>query len=94
MAENIKVNIVSPSGEVFSGEAISVQVPGSLGQMTILPKHAAILSSLSKGTIRVNTSVVEVENFRKSLELFPTIFGVDQFKLVLSSRRIPLVPPI
>jgi len=63
MAENIKVNIVSPSGEVFSGEAISVQVPGSLGQMTILPKHAAILSSLSKGTIRVNTSESDNTDF-------------------------------
>lgn len=63
MAENIKVNIVSPSGEVFSGEAISVQVPGSLGQMTILPKHAAILSSLSNGTIRVNTSESENTDF-------------------------------
>jgi F-type H+-transporting ATPase subunit epsilon len=63
MAENIKVNIVSPSGEVFSGEAISVQVPGSSGQMTILPKHAAILSSLSKGTIRVNTSESDNTDF-------------------------------
>ena len=45
MANSINVNIVSPGGEIFSGEADSVLVPGSLGQMTILPKHAAILSS-------------------------------------------------
>ena len=79
MADNIKVNIVSPSGEVFSGEAVSVQVPGSLGQMTILPKHAAILSSLSKGTITVNTTqgkntdfVIEsgfIENINDSLTI-------------------------
>ena len=55
MANSINVNIVSPGGEIFSGEADSVLVPGSLGQMTILPKHAAILSSLTKGTITVNT---------------------------------------
>ena len=55
MPDNINVNIVSPNGEIFSGEANSVLIPGSLGQMTILPKHAAILSSLSKGTIIVNT---------------------------------------
>ena len=47
MANSLNVNIVSPSGEIFSGEADSVLVPGSLGQMTILPKHAAILSSLT-----------------------------------------------
>ncbi len=63
MPDNINVNIVSPNGEIFSGEANSVLIPGSLGQMTILPKHAAILSSLSKGTIIVNTIDGESSNF-------------------------------
>jgi len=63
MAENINVNIVSPEGEIFSGEANSVLVPGSLGQMTILPSHAAILSSLSKGTITVKTTDGKNTNF-------------------------------
>ena len=63
MANIIKVNIVSPNGEVFSGDASSVLVPGSLGQMTILPKHAAILSSLSKGTITVNSEDGENTDF-------------------------------
>ena len=63
MGNSINVNIVSPSGEIFSGEADSVLVPGSLGQMTILPKHAAILSSLNKGTITVNTSDEKNTNF-------------------------------
>mgnify|MGYP001601586197 CR=1 FL=1 len=63
MPDNINVNIVSPNGEIFSGEANSVLIPGSLGQMTILPKHAAILSSLSKGTIIVNTIDRKSTNF-------------------------------
>jgi len=63
MADNINVKIVSPGGEIFSGDANSVLVPGSLGQMTILPKHAAILSSLSKGTITVNTTDGKNTNF-------------------------------
>lgn len=54
MTNNLTVNIVSPSGEIFSGEAKNVIAPGSLGQMTILPKHASLLSSLSKGKIIVN----------------------------------------
>jgi len=63
MPDNINVKIVSPGGEIFSGDANSVLVPGSLGQMTILPKHAAILSSLSKGTITVNTTDGKNTNF-------------------------------
>ena len=53
MTDTINVNIVSPSGEIFSGEADRVTVPGSLGQMTILPKHAASLASLINGKISV-----------------------------------------
>ena len=63
MANYLNVNIVSPSGEVFSGEAKSVQVPGSLGQMTILPSHAAILSTLNKGKISVTSEIDKVTDF-------------------------------
>ena len=63
MANNLNVNIVSPSGEVFSGEAKSVQLPGSLGQMTILPNHAAILSTLNKGKISVTNEIDKVTDF-------------------------------
>ena len=63
VANNLNVNIVSPSGEVFSGEAKSVQVPGSLGQMTILPSHAAILSTLNKGKISVTSEIDKVTDF-------------------------------
>ena len=63
MANNLNVNIASPSGEVFSGEAKSVQLPGSLGQMTILPNHAAILSTLNKGKISVTNEIDKVTDF-------------------------------
>tara|TARA_B110000438_G_scaffold85430_1_gene84903 strand:- start:3100 stop:3360 length:261 start_codon:yes stop_codon:yes gene_type:complete len=63
MANNLNVNIVSPSGEILSGEAKSVIAPGSLGQMTILPKHASLLSSLLKGKIIVNLENSEVSEF-------------------------------
>jgi|TARA_B110000263_G_scaffold249331_1_gene266608 F-type H+-transporting ATPase subunit epsilon len=63
MANNLNVNIVSPLGEILSGEAKSVIAPGSLGQMTILPKHASLLSSLSKGKIIVNLENEESSEF-------------------------------
>ena len=88
MANSINVNIVSPSGEIFSGEADSVLVPGSLGQMTILPKHAAILSSLTKATITVNTKdgkntdfVIDsgfIENINDSLTIIIENLSEDQ----------------
>ncbi len=45
--------IVSQDRLVFEGEADIVQVPGSLGEMGILPGHAPLLSTLELGVIRV-----------------------------------------
>ena len=42
MANDLLVNIVSPSGSIFSGNASAVIAPGSIGEMTLLPKHAPL----------------------------------------------------
>jgi F-type H+-transporting ATPase subunit epsilon len=48
--------ILTPEKEVFNGAINSVKVPGILGQFEILNGHAAIVSSLSEGDIRVITA--------------------------------------
>jgi F-type H+-transporting ATPase subunit epsilon len=45
--------ILSPEKEIFSGAVKSVKVPGSAGQFEMLENHAPIVSSLSKGEVRV-----------------------------------------
>lgn len=45
--------ILSPEKEIFSGEVRSVKVPGSGGQFEMLKNHAAIVSSLEAGEVRV-----------------------------------------
>ena len=47
------LQIISPSKIVFEGEVLSVKVPGEEGEFEMLNKHAAIVSSLNKGTIRI-----------------------------------------
>lgn len=49
----IKVTIISPEAEIFSGEALAVFLPGTLGEFEVLPDHAPIISSLSGGEIRL-----------------------------------------
>jgi len=54
MADNLlKVDIITPQSVVFSGEAISVNVPGSLSPFEVLINHAAIVSSLESGVIKI-----------------------------------------
>ncbi len=47
------LEIITPDKKVFEGEVNLVQVPGSKGSFTILKNHAPIISTLEKGTIKV-----------------------------------------
>ena len=74
MPNDLLVNIVSTSGSIFSGNASAVIAPGSIGEMTLLPKHAPLLSSLTKGKItlmgttdkqsvfEINSGFLEISN--------------------------------
>jgi F-type H+-transporting ATPase subunit epsilon len=51
----IRCEIVSQDRLVFEGDADIVTVPGTLGEMGILPGHAPLLSTLNLGVIRVKS---------------------------------------
>jgi F-type H+-transporting ATPase subunit epsilon len=57
------INILSPEREIFKGNAKSVNVPGSGGAFEILENHAAIVSSLKKGTIKLVTEEGQTKEF-------------------------------
>ena len=59
----IQVDIVSAEGQIFSGEASMVFVPGSLGELGIAPRHAPLLTTLSAGEVRVQTEGQEEQVF-------------------------------
>ncbi len=50
------VDIITPDGPLFSGEATSVIVPGSAGSFEVLERHAPIISSLDSGTVKADTT--------------------------------------
>jgi len=49
------LEIVSPEAILFGSEVDSVVVPGVNGEFQMLNNHAAIVSSLAKGTIKIHT---------------------------------------
>jgi F-type H+-transporting ATPase subunit epsilon len=49
----IRCEIVSQDRKVFEGEADTVIIPGSEGEMGILPRHAPLLTTLKFGIITV-----------------------------------------
>lgn len=54
------VEIVSPEATLFSGEVTSVAVPGVLGEFQMLNNHAAIVSLLGKGNVKIVGSGIKI----------------------------------
>jgi F-type H+-transporting ATPase subunit epsilon len=63
MAHTIHVDIVSAEGEIFSGDASMVFVPGSQGELGIAPRHAPLLTTLKAGAVRVQAEGQEEHVF-------------------------------
>ncbi len=63
----LKLTIARVDGPVFDGEVISVTLPGTEGEMTIMADHEPLVSALKTGTVTVrpaigNQSTYGVEN--------------------------------
>jgi len=52
MAENIKLEIVTPEKSVVNEEAQIVMAPGSLGEFGVLSGHTPFMTSLKAGAVR------------------------------------------
>lgn len=50
------LDIITPDKVLYSGEVTAVQLPGAKGSFEVLNNHAALISSLEKGKIRVKDS--------------------------------------
>ncbi|MCO5090857.1 F0F1 ATP synthase subunit epsilon [Bosea sp. (in: a-proteobacteria)] len=51
-----KFELVSPERILFSGDVVSVIVPPSEGEMTVLAGHAPLVATLKSGIVLVQTS--------------------------------------
>jgi F-type H+-transporting ATPase subunit epsilon len=54
MSKILQVELITPDGPVYQGEATAVQVPGSQGSFQVLYNHAAIISTLGKGKVKID----------------------------------------
>ncbi|MEK7453151.1 MAG: ATP synthase F1 subunit epsilon [Patescibacteria group bacterium] len=48
---------------IFSGMVNSVNCPGSEGEMTILPNHIPLITTLKKGEVRIKLNDEKIEKF-------------------------------
>lgn len=59
----IEVRIVSPKGEVFSGDVEHVTLPGVVSSFAVYTRHAALISALEEGDIKCTLADGEERKF-------------------------------
>ncbi len=53
MAAPFQAQVLTPNGPVFRGSVTGIRVPGTEGSFEILTNHAALMSALEAGEVRV-----------------------------------------
>ena len=59
----IYLDIITPEKLLFAGEIKIVKLPGTLGSFEIMENHAPMISTLTKGKIKVKDANGVISNF-------------------------------
>jgi len=59
----MNIVVLTPEKEVYQGEAVSVNVPGTNGQFEVLNGHAPLVSSLTEGKVKLTLADGGAKNF-------------------------------
>ncbi len=61
MADTMQFDLVSPERSLASLQAAQVLIPGAEGDMTVLPNHAPVLTTLRPGVVKVSAPEGELD---------------------------------
>ena len=84
--KNLILELITPEGKIFAGEAESVQIPGTDGSFQILLNHAPLISGVGSGTVNIKLA-------DKSTKLFNVQGGVaevlNNHVIILAEKIVP-----
>jgi F-type H+-transporting ATPase subunit epsilon len=69
--DKLKLEILTPNGVIYDGEAVSVTLPGEEGEFGVLAEHSCLTTLLEAG-------VIDIEKEDKSVESILINWGVVQ----------------
>jgi len=69
--DKLKLEILTPNGEIFNDDVVSVVLPGEEGEFGVLAHHASLSTLLEAG-------VIDIEKEDKSVESILINWGVVQ----------------
>lgn len=83
MENSFNLEIISPVVTVFSGEVNSVTIPGTSGSFQVLRNHAALVSSVDIGMVKINNGSEIIEYSTSG-----GLFEVNNNKAILLAESI------
>lgn len=86
MADKLNFSLVSPEAELFSGEVDQVDIPGTEGDLGILPNHSPVMAAIRTGLITVTLGTEEVQYFVQGGFADVTPAGLT----VLAEKALPM----
>ncbi len=69
--DTFKLEILTPNGEIFNGDVLSVTLPGEEGEFGVLAHHSSLTTLLTSG-------VIDIEKEDKKIESVLINWGVVQ----------------
>tara|TARA_Y100000389_G_scaffold173915_1_gene183445 strand:+ start:2252 stop:2524 length:273 start_codon:yes stop_codon:yes gene_type:complete len=86
------LEIVSPEAKLFSGEVESLTVPGASGSFQVLNNHAPIVSTLTKGQVRIQGNI----NLDETNQIFTqeganTFFDIQSGAIEMRDNKVILL---
>ena len=59
MADRLRLVVLTPERQLVDEMVLEVTAPGAYGQIGVLPNHAALVTSLERGTLSYKTAAGE-----------------------------------
>lgn len=62
-SQPLRMQLVTPEGQLFSGDVLAVTLPGELGEMQVFAGHIPLLTRLAPGPLRIHHLDGRVQDF-------------------------------
>ena len=80
----MQLDIVTPDEQIYSGEIKLVKLPGIDGSFELMNNHAALISTLKKGQIKI----IEEDNEVKFFDINDGVVEVQKNKVIVLAGSV------
>ena len=87
------LEIISPEKTLFKGEVESILFPGTYGDFQVLNNHAPIVSTLTKGKVKIIGKISIEEGVKDKFEYTDkeTILHIDSGTVEMNNNQVTLL---